>query len=226
MKIARWIGLMFLAVTTVASGQRADCPVRDAPSQMSPAGKPPAFRPNVTFPATWEGKPGIETGVILPPQKDLLDAEEGHATAVARLAQVAKPARPPAEVLRELIDTTKTPLSQWRFHGYVPGMSPHRVSRVFSRDGSVLVLEQWNMAADGAAIVAAPPQTIRIGRLSANAGGLRTPSGCVSASLSWVEGQVSHSLRIVGPKSLQEQRDVLLDVARSIESLPTSSRPQ
>jgi hypothetical protein len=123
----------------------------------------------------------VEGGVVLPPIDDLVEAEEGHVTAIARSADKARLVPPPADVLRGLVDTRKTLLSEWRFEGYVPEMPRHKVTRVFSRGGSVLVFEQWNMAADGASVVATPPQTVKIGRYLGNAGGLRTPSGCVAA---------------------------------------------
>jgi hypothetical protein len=192
---------------------------------MMPPGQPPEFLPKVTFPSTFEGELKVETGVILPPGADLVDAEEGHVTAIARSAENARLAPSPADVLRELVDTRKTLLSEWRFHGYLPEMPRHKVTRVFSRSGSVLIFEQWNLAADGASVDARPPQTVKIGRVLGNTGGLRTPSGCVGASLTWYADGVSYSLRMAGRESLQQQRELLVAVARSIESVtPSSSR--
>ncbi len=219
MSIATWLSLALIALPYAASAQRVDCPVRNAPIPMTPPGKPPAFYPKATFPSTFDGEVKAETGVILPPGEDLADAEEGHVTAIARSVESARLAPPPADVLRELVDTRKTRLSEWRFVGYLPDSPRHKVSRVFSRDGSVLVFEQWNMAADGASVVATPPQAVKIGRFLGNAGGLRTPSGCVGASLTWYGDGVHYSLRIAGRESLQQQRDLLLNVARSIESV-------
>ncbi len=224
MSIRTWIGLALIVVPCAATAQRVDCPVRDAPMPMTPPGKPPEFSPKVTFPRTFDGEPKVETGVVLPRNAELVDAEEGHVTAIVKSADNARQVLPPPEVLRELVDTRKTLLSAWRFNGYMPDMPRHKVQRVFSRDGSVLVFEQWNMRADGAGIVATPPQTVKIGRFLGNAGGLRTPSGCVGASLTWHGEGVSYSLRMAGRESLQQQRDVLLDVARSIESVTPSPK--
>ena len=219
MNITTWVSLALIVVPYPASAQRVDCPLRNAPMPMTPPGKAPEFLPKVTFPSTFEGEPKVETGVILPRGANLVEAEEGHVTAIARSAESARLVLPPADVLRELVDTRKTLLSEWRFEGYLPEMPRHKVPRVFSRDGSVLVFEQWNMAADGASVVATPPQIVKIGRFLGSAGGLRTPSGCVGASLTWYGDGVSYSLRIAGRESLQQQRDLLLDVARSIESV-------
>ena len=200
---------------------------------MTPPGKAPAFTPQVTFPSAFGGEVKVETGAVLPPQENPIDAEEGHLTAMARLAKAARHEPPPADVLAGAVDLRKTRLSAWQFDGYVPNPAAHRarcdaagncstssrhkVTRVFSRDGSTVLFEDWNMAADGAAVVATPPQAIAIGRFFGNAGALRSPSGCVSASLSWHGEGKSFSLKIIGPMSLQRQRDVLLDLARSIE---------
>ena len=237
MNFALWLGLALIVAPLAAEAQRADCPVGSASTPMTPPGKPPDFFPQVTFPSTWGGEVKVQTGVILPPGDDPIDAEEGHLAAIARLAQTAGPQPPPADVLAELVDTRKTLLSAWRFEGYIlepqpagppcrPGTSPgncwtssrHKVVRVFSQGDSTVLFEQWNMAADGAAVVATPPQTIAIGRFSGHTGGLRSPSGCVSATLSWHGEGMSFSLKAFGSPSLQQQRDLLLELGRSIES--------
>ena len=175
----------------------------------------------------------VEAGVVLPPQEALIDVEEGQLTAISRLAKEARHEPPSAEVLAGAVDLRKTRLSAWRFDGYLPNpaslrprcdaagncstTSRHKVTRVFSKDDSTVLFEDWNMAADGAALVATPPQTVAIGRFFGNAGALRSPSGCASASLSWHGEGKSFSLTIFGPLSLQQQREVLLDLARSIE---------
>lgn len=222
---AAWVMFALMVIPCAASAQGVNCPVRDAPIPMSPPGKPPEFAPKVTFPTTFGGETKVERRVVLPPGDDLVGAEEGHVTAIARSVEEARLVPPPPDVLRGLVDTRKTLLSEWRFEGYVPETPRHKVTRVFSRDGSVLVFEQWNIAADGGSVVATPPQTVKIGRFLGNAGGLRTPSGCVAASLTWDADGVNYSLRMAGRESLQQQRDLLVAVARSIESVtPSSSR--
>ena len=213
-----FIGLALALATTTTNAQRPDCPLRDAPTPMSPPGKPPDFMPNFTPPLRFGDPVKVEPMVVLPRAGELVDAEEGHATRVARMVEHARAKPPPPEVLKGLVDTGKTALAQWRFHGYVPDSPRHKVPRVYSRDGSVLVFEQWNMAADGASIAGAPPQTEPIGRSRGHFGGLRTPSGCINASLSWQAGGISYMLQIVGPRSHQAQRELLLEVAHSIEA--------
>ena len=188
MNIATWVGLVLIAVSCAANAQRADCPVRDAPMPMTPPGKAPEFVPKVTFPSRFDGEPKVEKGVLIPQGSDVVDAEEGHVTAIARSAERARLVLPPADVLRELVDTRRTLLWAWRFNGYLSDMPRHKVQRVFSRDGSVLVFEQWNMAADGAGVVATPPQTVKIGRFLGHTGGLRTPSG--HSHLVWRRSQL------------------------------------
>jgi hypothetical protein len=145
---------------------------------------------------------------------------------------------PPGDVLRKLVDPKATSLSTWQFHGYVPdpcwqrptrtsgtGCMRHKVERVFSRNGSVLVFEQWDMAADGASIAGSPPATLKVGRYLASAGGMRSPSGCVSASLAWDGDGTQYSLRVVGPLALEAQRELLLETASSIEAAASRRVP-
>lgn len=222
MNAAALVGLALIVVPCAASAQGVNCPARNAPMPTTPPGKPPDFHPTVTFPSKFEEEVKIEPRAILPLGEDLVDAEEGHVTAIAISAEKATLVPPPPDVSRELVDTRKTLLSEWRFNGYLPDAPRHKVPRVFSRNGSVLIFEQWNMAADGASIVATPVQTVRIGRFPGQTGGLRTPSGCIGASLAWDDNGVSYSLRMAGRESLEQQRALLLAVARSIEAATPS----
>ena len=87
---------------------------------------------------------------------------------------------------------------------------------MFSRAGSVLVLEQWDYKADGIQIFAAREPSTTVGRFPARTGGLQSPSGCVAASLNWEDSDTSFTLVLTGPLSLQEQRQVLSAIAQSI----------
>jgi hypothetical protein len=194
------LAIFLLAIVPAVNAQRADCPKREAAMPMTPPGSP-----------------------MINSTDELTAAEEGHLTGVARMVERAQPLPPADDVLRGLVDPRRTALSKWRFEGYVPDEPRHKVPRVFTLDSSVLVFEQWNMAADGAGVVATAPPTVQLGRVSAVRGGLKTPSGCVGASLSWHENGVFYSLTIVGPKPLQAQRDLLVDVARSIEAVAATS---
>lgn len=217
MKIAGWAGVILFFVTCAANAQRADCPMRDAPIPMTPPGKPPDFIPKITIPKSFEEEVKVEKPKILPASGKLTEAEEGHLTGVLLKAEVARLVPPADDVLRGLVDPRKTILSSWRFEGYLPDMPRHKVPRVFTRDGSVLIFEQWNMKADGASIAAIPQPSLKVGRWPGNHSALRTPSGCVSASLGWFGNGVSYSLKVVGPLSLKEQQALLLKVARSID---------
>src|SRR5258706_1283845 len=191
MRAAPWFGFILIGAVFSAAAQRADWPVKNAPMPMTPPGPPPAFVPSFQFPDKWGDPPKMvspQPPVVLPAQETPIRAEEGHLSAVAALAQRARPEPPPADVLAGLVDQKKTLLSNWRFHGYIPDPSwtrppcnpqgncststRHRVERVFSQDGSTLVLTEWNMAADGAAVVATAPQTLRIGRSLGHMGAL------------------------------------------------------
>lgn len=239
MSRARWLGLTLLVMTFAAAAQRPDCPIRDAPMATRPPGKPPdllppAFIPPPTFPARFEDVRSPSPGpvAILPQEADLADAEEGHLTALAKSAELARPDPPPADVLAEIVDPGKTLLSAWRFEGYMPNLSwtrprcdaqgncststRHFVKRIFTRDGSTLSLEEWNMKPDGASIVATLPPTLRIGRFAGHTTGLRSPSGCVMATLAWQGEGRSFTLAIVGPLSPDRQRQLLLEVANSM----------
>jgi hypothetical protein len=199
-----------------ANAQRADCPRLDAPMPMSPPGKPPLL-PKVTFPETLGGEVKVEMPPSEPPDDNPIEAEEGHIARVARMGGLARHSPPPEDILRELVDHRKTALSEWRFLGYVRDMPRHKVPRVFDHEGSVLVFEQWNMKADGIG----EPHAVQypngaVGRFPARSGGMRSPSGCVSANLHWYSDGTYFLLEIAGPLSAQQQHAILASVARSI----------
>ena len=85
---------------------------------------------------------------LLPASEDLTAAEEGHVTAITRKADIARVDAPSRDLLIIPIEARNTLLSEWRFNGYYPERG-HKVTQVFSRAGSVLVLEQWDYKADG-----------------------------------------------------------------------------
>jgi len=202
-KIGMWGGMALLVVAFAVSAQRVDCPVRGGSMPRTPPGKPP-FTDQIG---------------------ELTQAEEGHLTAIARMVEYADATPPAPDVLLGLVDPGKTALSQWRFEGHVRGEPRHKVPRVFTKGGSVLVFEQWNMAADGASVVSSAGPSVMLGQLPAWRGGLRSPSGCVSASLTWHDAGVKYSLTVAGPLSLSGQRDLLVSIARSIvDAAPSSGR--
>jgi hypothetical protein len=209
--------LLGLGVVTPAGAQRADCPLKDAPMPTKPPGMPPTEPPIPVFPEKFGDPVVLPPRVAYPPSDTLLEADEGHITAVARAVGRAQQQGPRQELSERMVDVSRTLLSQWRFAGYVP--DGFRVTRVFTREGSTLVFDEWHMALQGGSIVGAPQPTVPIGRSMGSYGGARSPSGCVNTVLAWEVGEVMYTLEIVGPKAHDEQRKVLLDVARSIEAV-------
>ena len=205
--------LIFLALS--ANAQRPDCPVRDAGTPRQPPGAPPDFNPKVTFPNQPGGKVKVEVPPTRPASNDLVAAEEGHATAVGKKADLARADTPLGSLPIVPVDVRSSLLSNWRFNGFYPERG-HKVTQVFSRAGSVLVLEQWDYKADGITIISTRQPSAKVGDLPATTGGFQTPSGCVAASLSWQDKETSFQLTLVGPLSLSEQRQVLLGVAQSM----------
>jgi hypothetical protein len=205
--------LIFQAASVAA--QRPDCPIRDAATPRLPPGAPPNFNPKITFP----NQPGGEVKVEVPPNRpagnDLVAAEEGHATAIAKKADVARADTPLSSLPIVPVDVRNSLLSDWRFNGFYSERG-HKVTQVFSRAGSVLVLEQWDYKADGINIISMRQPSAKVGGQPATTGGLQTPSGCVAASLSWQDKDTSFQLTLVGPLPLSEQRQVLLGVAQSM----------
>ena len=209
MKVRLWCAAFLILQALSANAQRPDCPVRDAAIPRQPPGAPPDFTPKITFPNQFGGEAKVEMPPTRPASNDLTTAEEGHVTAVARMADVARLDMPSSGLLVVPIDARATLLSEWRFVGYHPERG-HKVTQVFSRAGSILVLEQWDYKADGITIFHTRQPSATVGGLPAITGGLQTPSGCVAASLSWEEGETSFKLMLVGPLPLSEQRQVLL----------------
>jgi len=215
MKIRSWCVALLILQALSANAQRPDCPVRDAGTPRLPPGAPPDFTPKVTYPNQPGGEAKVEMPPIRPASNDLAAAEEGHATAIARKAEVARVDTPLSSLLIVPVDARKSLLSEWRFNGYYPERG-HKVTQVFSRAGSVLVLEQWDYKADGITMFSTRQPSAKVGGLPATTGGLQTPSGCVAASLRWEDRETSFQLTLVGPLSLSEQRQVLLGVAQSM----------
>jgi hypothetical protein len=234
------IRLLMLAmlVALPAYAQRADCPRVDAPRPMSPAGGPPPFRPSINPPAHFgDPMPPPKSGEIplssldekekaqylaelarRRANDDLLNAEEGHVAGLAWEAQAARSDVPRGVDPTKLADIRATPLQDWAALGYGPNFSPHNVTRYFrAADGSVVSLHEWDYKADGGAVFALPgSNNLRVRGFDARMGGLRSPSGCVNASLAWTEPDRSVDLLVVGPRDLARQRALLRAIAETI----------
>ena len=218
MKLGSWCAAFLILQALSANAQRSNCPVRDAAIPRQPPGMPPDITPQISFPNQFGGEVKIEMPPPRPASNDLTAAEEGHLTAIARMADVARVDTPSSSLLIIPIDARPTLLSEWRFNGYYPERG-HKVTQVFSRAGSVLVLEQWDYKADGITIFNTRQPSTAVGGFPARTGGLQTPSGCVAASLSWEDNETSFKLILVGPLPLPEQRQVLLGVAQSMHAV-------
>lgn len=212
---------MLALVACNAQAQRPECPLRDAPMPVRPPGRPPAVLPTTVFPDTFPGKAGEGVRVEMSPPIDigdaLIDAEDGHLSAVVRMAEAARSTASTDEAISKHVDIGKTGLADWRFMGYLPGEHKHQVRRAFSRLGSVLVFEQWHYSADGAQVFPLRKPNAVVGQSPATKSGLKAPSGCVSATLNWDREGWSYSLQVVGPLPLTEQWDLLLRLGSSIE---------
>lgn len=222
-KMTLLVGIVLLSAERGATAQTNDCPLRNAPVPHSPPGPPPDWIPEVTFPKVWDGKSKIKTEVKPPPlspaSQELIEAEDGHVSGILRLAEHARAASsPPAAVLGGMVDVRDTVLARWQFVGYAWDRSPNRLSRIFTRDGSTLEFEQWNFAVDGGAIYPTRSPDTTVGRFPATSSGLRGPSGCVAATLTWQSEATYYELHIAGPLSLEAQRATLMEVATSIDT--------
>jgi hypothetical protein len=223
MKFGSWFAVFLILQPLSANAQRLDCPIREAAIPRQPPGTPPDFTPKITFPNQFGGEVKVEMPPTRPASNDLTVAEEGHLTAVARMADVAQVNTPSSGLLVVPIDARATLLSEWRFNGYYPEQG-HKVTQVFSRAGSVLVLEQWDYKADGVTIFNTREPSTKVGGFPARTGGLQSPSGCVAASLSWEENETNFKLMLVGPLPLPEQRQVLMRVAQSVNAASSKAR--
>jgi hypothetical protein len=223
MEFRSWCAAFLILQALSSNAQRPECPIRDAAIPRQPPGTPPDFTPKITFPNQFGGEAKVEMPPTRPASDDLTVAEEGHLTAVARMADVARLDIPSSDPLIVPIDARATLLSEWRFIGYYPEQG-NKITQVFSREGSVLVLEQWNYKADGITIYNTRQPSTTVGGFPARAGGLQTPSGCVAASLSWEEDETIFKLVLVGPLPLSEQRQVLLRVAQSVNAVSSKVR--
>jgi len=235
MKIAA--ACVLLAFAGMAHAQRADCPRLDAPVPNRPPGEPPPLLPPVSFPQRLDDgvKPPRshelsrdeapaaaikewDRAVAKQRANDWLDeAEEGHVAMVARASMGAQRSSPPAELASAAADVALSPLSSWTYLGFSPA-GPHHLRRYWrAGDGSIIELDELDLAATGGAVITLPGMdNARVNGRPATVSGLRSPSGCIESSLAWYDARKSYALRLVGPLELQRQRAVLMEVAQSI----------
>ena len=182
------------AGAAVALAQSPDCPKPDARMPMRPPQITQALPPDAVF-----------------------NAEEGHISAILIMERSVKPGPVPADVAPIASDIASTPLAQWRYEGYLPERVPHRVSRFFrSPDGSVLALGEWDYKPDVGDVQFPGMNNARVGDKRAGLFSLRSPSGCVSSTLSWKDDRKLYRLEIAGPLDMERQRATLMEIGRAL----------
>jgi hypothetical protein len=151
------------------------------------------------------------------PQDAVFDAEEGHISAILNMERALKAGPVPPAVADIATDVAQTPLSRWKYEGYLPERVPHRVSRFFrSTDGALLALGEWDYKPDIGDVQFPGMNNASVAGRPAGLFSLRSPSGCVSTTLSWADDRKLYRLEIVGPLQMERQRATLKEIADSL----------
>lgn len=182
------------AISLAAWGQTPDCPQRGVPFPQRPPQIPQSLPPDAVF-----------------------DAEEGHVSAIVAMERALRPGPVPPEFASAASAISGTPLAEWTYEGYLPERSPRRVSRFFrSPEGAHLAFGEWEYRADVGDVRFPGMDNATVGARSAGLFSLRSPSGCVSTTLSWKDDRKLYRLEIVGPLDMQAQRAQVTRIAESI----------
>ena len=191
--------MLACVASSTAFAQRADCPKPDVPMPTNP----PAFS---------------EDASKADPNAEFLEAEEGHVSAIMQMARRVRPGPLPASADPVAVDVLRTPLAQWNYAGYLPSPMPTRVTRFFRKEGATLALSEWAYRRDmGGDLPANPDVSNRtIGGRPAGLHGLRSPSGCVSTTLSWKDDNKLWRIEVVGPLSVEQQRATVMQIGEAI----------
>ena len=192
-------GAVLLAMSMAASAQRADCPMPDVPMPTNP----PAFS---------------DDPAKVDPNADYLEAEEGHVSAILQMEKRVRSGPLPPSSAYVALDTLRTPLAQWNYVGYLPSPMASRVTRFFRKDGSLLALSEWAYRRDmGGDLPSMPGVSNRtVGGREAGLHGLRSPSGCISTTLSWKDDNKLYRIELVGPMDAEQQRATLMQIGEAI----------
>lgn len=187
-------GAFLCAIAFGAAAQRGDCPKRDVPMPVRP--------------------PQIGTAL---PQNGVFDVEEGHVSAILHLEHAAKRDALPADAAVIASDVSQTPLARWKYEGYLPERVPHRVTRFFrSPEGSLLAFSEWDYAADVGTVQMQGLDNRLIKDKPAGLFSMRSPSGCVSTTLSWKDERKLYRLEVVGPAGMDRQRAIVTQIGEAI----------
>jgi hypothetical protein len=187
-------GAFLCAVAGSAHAQRADCPKPGAPMPSRP--------PQLGGPA---------------PANGVFNVEEGHVSAILHFERAAKAGPLPQQDAGIASAIEGTPLAQWNYEGYLPERVPYRVTRFF-RDarGSILAFSEWDFAADVGTITMPGMNNRLVHGRPAGLFAMRSPSGCVSTTLSWKDDRKLYRLEIVGPLDPGRQRAVLVEIGEAV----------
>lgn len=182
------------AFSCAAWAQTPDCPKRGVPFPQRPPQIPQSLPPEAVF-----------------------DAEEGHISAILAMERAVRKGAVPAESAAVASDVAKTPLEGWTYVGYLPSPSPRRVSRFFrSPEGALLAFGEWDYRADVGDAPFSGMDNAAVAGKPAGTFSLRSPTGCVSTTLSWKDDRKLYRLEIVGPLDMASQRAQLMRIAESI----------
>ena len=182
------------AFSSLALAQTPDCPKADAAMPMRPPQITQALPPDAVF-----------------------NAEEGHISAILIMERQVKPGPPPQQVAAIASDVSSTPLAQWRYEGYLPERVPHRVTRFFrSPEGALLALGEWDYKPDVGDVQFPGMNNASAGDKRAGLFSLRSPSGCVSTTLSWKDDRKLYRIEIAGPLDMERQRATLMEIGGSL----------
>jgi hypothetical protein len=198
MTIARSILLLSVCglLPAAAWAQSPDCPKR-----------------GVAMPSRPPNMPQTQT---LPPDA-VFDAEEGHVSAILNMERALKAGPVPASVASIASDVSATPLARWSYEGYLPERVAHRVSRFFrGPDGSIVALGEWDYKPDVGDVQFPGMNNATVAGKPAGLFSLRSPSGCVSTTLSWKDDRKLYRLEIVGPLDIESQRAALTRLGESL----------
>jgi hypothetical protein len=182
------------AVSCAAWAQSPDCPKRGVQMPQRPPQITQALQPDAVF-----------------------DAEEGHISAILIMERALRAGPVPQNLAGIASDVAKTPLAQWKYEGYLPEPVPHRVSRFFRGPrGSLLALGEWDYRPDVGDVQFPGMNNATIAGKPAGMFSLRSPSGCVSTTLSWKDDRKLYRLEIVGPLDIDQQRATVMRIAESL----------
>jgi len=185
---------LLLAVSGALHAQTADCPKRDVPLPSRP--------PQMS-----------ET----PPADGIYSVDEGYVSAILQVEKRIKRGLAPQPSAGPLRDLLETPLGKWGYEGYLPERTANRVTRFYrSADDAVVAFSEWDYAADVGTIDIPGMDNTTLAGKPAGLIAMRSPSGCVSTTLSWKDERKLYRVELVGPFDAQRQRAMLMEIGEAL----------